>query len=69
MKIIYKGIKPPEPVYQGSCNKCGTVVEFEKSEGDYLPRGYIDYSIAIKCPVCNFHIYGEEIKNEPTSTN
>lgn len=53
MKILKKGVKPPPPVYRGTCSTCGCKVEFDERE-----KCSFIVEVAILCPTCHTVITG-----------
>lgn len=53
MKIIKQGQLPAERVYQGTCRRCTTEVEFQRGEATYHADQRDGDFLTVRCPVCN----------------
>ena len=54
MKVIKRGIKPSERIWQGTCHQCRSELEAQESEMTHITHdqregGYFSWE---KCPVC-----------------
>jgi RNA polymerase subunit RPABC4/transcription elongation factor Spt4 len=60
MKIIERH-EPIIPIKRKTCDKCGSIFEFEKSECDVTDQLGVIHdglgSYSIKCPVCGVRAY------------
>ena len=56
MKIIRRGTLPTEKVYEGTCNHCDTVVEFQAKEAKLVSDQRDGDYYEIQCPVCGHTI-------------
>lgn len=57
MKIIEKGRRDSEEVYQGLCLGCDTKVEFRRKEAKIFADSRNDTYLTVECPVCAKIIY------------
>jgi ribosomal protein S27AE len=55
IKVIKRGVRPEDVVYNAECGRCGTQVEFQQSDAvAYYAIDQRDVnSLTITCPVCS----------------
>jgi hypothetical protein len=59
MKVIRKGTIPEQRVCHGTCNKCGTVVEFQHGEATISSDQRDMGAFYVNCPTCKSYIWGK----------
>lgn len=56
IKIIKRGQKPENKIYQGECYRCKTVVEFPMGAAKYNSDQREGDFLSVVCPVCSHQI-------------
>lgn len=59
MKVLRVGSLIDQQTYQTTCNKCHSILEFQKHEAKFMFERN-EGLFCIKCPVCQFNIYISE---------
>lgn len=57
MKIIKRGELPEEKVYQETCSRCKSELEFKAGELRSSPDPRDQGECYVMCPVCNSHLW------------
>lgn len=57
IKVLKQGTPPEEKVYQATCQRCGSELEFQQKDGRYVSDQRDGDAIVVKCPVCNSEVW------------
>lgn len=52
MRILSRGQRPEDTIHQGTCNTCGTRVEFTRAEGEITYDQRDGDFVRVNCPCC-----------------